>query len=64
MCGIQYIFLFYDIDLNKLTDRKLDEILGGHIPHIIALTAEVFQSHPNSILIMRRHIRRPVIENL
>ncbi len=51
-------------ELDHLLNSERREILVLHVPVFITFLNEVLEAHPNRILYILDHIRRPVIVNL
>ena len=61
--GIAHVFGTGDIYLVEFGDGKLDEVLVGHAPHLVALGGEVFEADPH-LLGVGHQVGAPVVENL
>ena len=63
--GIQNIAAAFDnADPDKLLHGKRGEIGIRHIPHFVALVAEILGADPHRVFEIVHHIRRPVVEYL
>ena len=62
---VQHILpAFQNPHAQQLGHGKVHPLIFAHVPVLVALGAEVFQSHPNRLLGLCHHVGRPVVEDL